>query len=39
VAAYPSICSFVFPLGEYVEGGPVRTIDGFDAVSVVDYLP
>ena len=39
VAAYPSICSFVFPLGEYVEGGPVRTIEGFDAVSVVDYLP
>jgi branched-chain amino acid transport system substrate-binding protein len=36
---YPSICSFEFPIGEYVEGGEIRTIPGFEAFSVVDYLP
>jgi branched-chain amino acid transport system substrate-binding protein len=36
---YPSICSFVFPIGEYVAGGEIRTIPGFEAKSVVDYLP
>lgn len=36
---YPSICSFEFPIGEYVEGGEIRTIPGFEAISVVDYLP
>lgn len=39
VAAYPSVCSFEFPVGEYVAGGTVRTIPGFEAVSVIDYLP
>ena len=36
---YPAICSFEFPIGEYVPGGGVRTIPGFEAISVVDYLP
>ena len=39
VAAYPSVCAFEFPIGEYVAGGEVQTVPGFDAVSVVDYLP
>lgn len=37
--AYPSICSFTFPFAEYVAGGEVRTIDGLEAVSVLDHLP
>ena len=36
---YPTICSFVFPLGEYIEGGEIRTIPGFEAFNVSDYLP
>ncbi len=36
---YPSICSFEFPIGEYVAGGEIRTIPGFEAISVVGYLP
>ena len=36
---YPSICSFTFPFAEYVEGGEVRTIEGLEAVSVLDHLP
>ena len=38
-ATYPTICSFVFPIGEYVAGGGVQTIPGFEATSVIDYLP
>jgi branched-chain amino acid transport system substrate-binding protein len=38
-AVYPTICSFVFPIGEYVAGGGVQTIPGFEATSVIDYLP
>ncbi len=38
-AAYPSVCSFYFPIGEYLAGGEIATIPGFEAVSVVDYLP
>ena len=38
-ADYPSICSFTFPFAEYVEGGEVRTIEGLEAVSVLDHLP
>jgi branched-chain amino acid transport system substrate-binding protein len=38
-AGYPSICSFTFPFAEYVEGGEVRTIEGLEAVSVLDHLP
>jgi ABC-type branched-subunit amino acid transport system substrate-binding protein len=36
---YPSICSFEFPIGEFVAGGTIRTIPGFESISVVDYLP
>jgi branched-chain amino acid transport system substrate-binding protein len=36
---YPSICSFTFPVAEYVEGGEVLTIEGLEAVSAKDYLP
>jgi branched-chain amino acid transport system substrate-binding protein len=39
VAAYPSVCSFEFPIGEYVGDGKVETIPGFESISVVDYLP
>jgi branched-chain amino acid transport system substrate-binding protein len=39
VAAYPSVCNFEFPIGEYVAGGEIRTIPGFESISVVDYLP
>jgi branched-chain amino acid transport system substrate-binding protein len=37
--AYPSICSFTFPVAEYVAGGEVRTIEGLEALSVLDHLP
>jgi branched-chain amino acid transport system substrate-binding protein len=36
---YPSICSFTFPVAEYVEGGKVITIEGLEAVSAKTYLP
>lgn len=39
VEKYPSVCSFEFPAGEYVEGGEIRTIPGFESISVVEYLP
>ncbi|NND73908.1 MAG: ABC transporter substrate-binding protein [Ilumatobacter sp.] len=38
-ATYPSVCSFHFPIGEYEAGGTIRTVPGFEAVSVVDFLP
>ncbi len=34
VPAYPSVCSFEFPIGEYVGDGQVETIPGFESVSV-----
>lgn len=37
--SYPSVCSFQFPIGEYLAGGEIRTVPGFEAISVVDYLP
>ncbi len=37
--SYPSVCSFHFPIGKYLAGGGIATIPGFEAVSVVDYLP
>jgi branched-chain amino acid transport system substrate-binding protein len=37
--AYPSICSFIFPFAEYVEGGEIRTIPGLEAVSSLEFLP
>ena len=39
VPAYPSVCSFEFPIGEYIAGGEVRTVPGFESISVVPYLP
>jgi ABC-type branched-subunit amino acid transport system substrate-binding protein len=36
---YPTICTFTFPVAEYVEGGQVLTIPGLEAVSARDYLP
>ena len=37
--SYPSVCSFQFPIGEYVAGGEIQTVPGFEAISVADYLP
>ncbi len=37
--AYPTICSFTFPVAEYQEGGKVITIAGLEAVSAKEYLP
>jgi branched-chain amino acid transport system substrate-binding protein len=36
---YPTICSFTFPIAEYIEGGTVATVEGLEAVSAKDYLP
>ena len=36
---YPAICSFTFPVSEYVEGGKVITIEGLEAVDAKKYLP
>ncbi len=36
---YPSVCSFIFPIGAYVAGGEIETVPGFEAVDVVEYLP
>jgi hypothetical protein len=36
---YPTICAFVFPIAEYLEGGEVTTIPGLEAVSAKEYLP
>jgi branched-chain amino acid transport system substrate-binding protein len=37
--AYPSVCSFTFPVAEYLPGGEVRTIPGLDAFSALEFLP
>lgn len=36
---YPTICSFTFPVAEYLAGGAVETINGLEAVSAKDFLP
>ena len=36
---YPSICNFEFPVGEYVAGGKIVTVPGFESFNVVAYLP
>ncbi len=36
---YPTICSFVFPIAEYVEGGGVRSVDGLETLDAEPYLP
>ncbi|MEQ1701077.1 MAG: ABC transporter substrate-binding protein [Ilumatobacteraceae bacterium] len=38
-ATYPTVCSFVFPVGEYVEGGEVRALEGLETLSAKPYLP
>lgn len=38
-AQYPTVCSFVFPVGEYVEGGEVRSLEGLETLSAKPYLP
>lgn len=38
-AKYPTICSFTFPVAEYVAGGSVQTVEGQEAVSALPYLP
>ncbi|CAN5435612.1 hypothetical protein BH23ACT3_BH23ACT3_00630 [soil metagenome] len=37
--AYPAICSFTFPVAEYLAGGEVRTIPGLEAFSALEFLP
>lgn len=36
---YPTICSFTFPVAEYLAGGAVETIEGLEAVSAKEFLP
>jgi hypothetical protein len=36
---YPSLCSFVFPVAEYVSGVGLRAPDGLVSISALDYLP
>jgi hypothetical protein len=38
-AKYPTICSFTFPIAEYLKGGAVETIKGLEAVSAKEFLP
>jgi hypothetical protein len=38
-AKYPTICSFTFPVAEYIAGGAVQTIPGLEAVSAKEFLP
>jgi hypothetical protein len=38
-AAYPSICTFEFPVIEYTEDGTLQPAEGFEVVSAFDYLP
>jgi ABC-type branched-subunit amino acid transport system substrate-binding protein len=37
--AYSSVCAFVLPFAEYLEGGEIRTIEGLEAFSALEYLP
>jgi branched-chain amino acid transport system substrate-binding protein len=36
---YSSVCSFVIPIGTYGEGNTVASVPGYEAFSVVEYLP
>ena len=38
-AAYPSICTFEFPVIEYTEDGTLQPAEGFEVVSAYEYLP
>lgn len=37
-AAYPSICTFEFPVIEYTVDGARQPVEGFDGVSAFEYL-
>ena len=37
--AYPSICTFEFPVIEYTEDGTLQEVPGLETVSGFDYLP
>jgi branched-chain amino acid transport system substrate-binding protein len=37
--AYPSICTFEFPVIEYTEDGTLQPAKGIEVVSAFDYLP
>jgi branched-chain amino acid transport system substrate-binding protein len=38
-ASYPSVCTFEFPVIEYVEGGTLQPAEGFEVVSAFEFLP
>ena len=38
-AAYPSICTFEFPVIEYTDDGTLQPAEGFEVVSAFEYLP
>ena len=38
-AAYPTICSFIFPIGTYTAGTGIETVPGFEALDTTPYLP
>ena len=37
--AYPSICSFEFPVARYVAGEGLRALPDLESISALDYLP
>lgn len=37
--AYPTICNFVFVIGQYSPETGVQTVPGFEALDTTDYLP
>lgn len=39
VAAYPAVCTFVFPFGEYKGSGVIGPVDGLGLVDSKSYLP
>ncbi len=38
-AAYPAVCSFVFPFAEYKGDGVVGPVEGLELVDSLPYLP
>jgi branched-chain amino acid transport system substrate-binding protein len=38
-AAYPSVCTFEFPVIEYLADGTLQPADGVESVSAFEYLP
>jgi len=35
----PSVCSFIFPVSEYVGDGLIQTVPGFEALDTLSYVP